>query len=270
MQKTIDLLATVVSVAMTMLISVNAASGIKIETESAPAKAGDTVTVKVNISGDASVAQLTVSVVYDETALTLTNQENGSVFTTNSGNFAEAKNHPYVSAAIVPNGTLFSMTFKVNDDAKAGSYDVGVAIREAYDGEGNPVEATASNGKITVEAPTTQPTTTQPTTTQPTTTQPTTTQPPSTQPTTTQPTTTQPTTTQPTTTQPTTTEPITTTTQPSSETTTTTTTRTSTTNGHNGGIPRTGDSRVSLAVAGVIAVMSVASIAVLKKKRNDD
>ena len=114
MKKTLAFIVSVLIV-MTMSISAFAAGSVAITAipDSKTAKAGDTVSVNVNISGDASIAQLTVSLSYDENAFTLTNQENGDVFATQSTDFASAKNHPYVAAATVPNGTLFSMTFKV-------------------------------------------------------------------------------------------------------------------------------------------------------------
>lgn len=237
-------------------MTANAAEKVSLAFTSAEGKIGDSATVTLSAS---KVSNLTDAVLeYDSSALELT----GHKFVVDE-NKCEARmdgnsiSFSYTDkSADFYSGNVLELTFSLK---KEGSYSVTLAkgtkvglvdADDVVNAEYEVVPAT-----ITVKAPATE----KPSevTTQKPTDPTTTTQKP----------------TDPTTTTQKQTDPTTTTQKPTDPTTTTTekdTGKTTTKPSNGGGIPRTGDAGVSLAVAAVVAAMSVAGVTIVMKKRNDD
>ena len=139
----------------------NPTDGCTISVDSATAEAGETVTVNVNIANNPGIIGLgPFSVNYDSSVLTLTDAQNGDTFS----KLTLTKPSRYKSGCVfswyavdiadsdIKDGTILSLTFTVNSNAKSGTYDIGIVCPEgsAYDKNLNEVTPAAVSGGITV------------------------------------------------------------------------------------------------------------------------
>ena len=105
-----------------------------VKVESAVLETGNTVTVPVTISGNSGFAGFTFCIECDE-ALTLTGASRGELLNTSeSGSFVKNISGKTVTWHDIENltndGILFTLTFKLNENASAGSYHVGIRLKE--------------------------------------------------------------------------------------------------------------------------------------------
>ena len=195
---------------------------------------GKTVSVNLSVEADSDLQSIGYTgLSYDKSALIFDSAE--WLLTGGSGKVMDdAGVYAFENIDSKISGNVLKINFKVDSNAKDGDYNVNLAL-SAGKVDGTNVTATVIPGIIKVESQTT-------------------TTKPSDSTTTTKP------------------SDTTTTTKPSDTTTTTEVPPVSktTTPSKGGSIPKTGDAGVSLAVAGVIAAMSVAGVAIIMKKRNDD
>ena len=94
--------------------------------ESANARAGDEFTVSVDLTNNAGISYLRLIPVYDSKNLTLTKVTNGDLFTSmlNSNGYVDWNTKETVTA----NGRLAEFTFKINNNAPAGDYSIGLTV----------------------------------------------------------------------------------------------------------------------------------------------
>ena len=120
------------------------------------AKAGDTVTVTVGVTGNTGFAGATLEITYAE-GLTPVATETSGLFGVFTGITEETdlSNNTFrvsfLSATnVAADGAVFTITFKVADDAEAGDYAVEAAVVEAvYETEDN-IDLAGAAGKVTV------------------------------------------------------------------------------------------------------------------------
>lgn len=110
-------------------------------------RAGETFDVTVNITNNPGICFLQITLEYDKSVLTLKGATNGPVLST----FENGVNLQWsADADTSKNDSLVTLTFEVNENAKAGEYAVNTIFREAYDSDLNDVLFTVSAGMITV------------------------------------------------------------------------------------------------------------------------
>lgn len=146
---------------------------------SASGKAGDTVTVNVDLTQNPGVIAMQLNVGYDEKQLELVNVSNSGVLngfnspsTYGGGNYTLNWEDGLSSTNNNGTGTVATLTFKLKEDCDKASVTVS---GKGHNADVNTVNVSGGKGTITNTNPTTTTTTTKPTTTKPTTTKPTTT-----------------------------------------------------------------------------------------------
>lgn len=266
--KIITVLLAVVIITSACVVSF-AANGMNIKAGNVTAKAGEEVTVNVNLNDNSGVAILRVTVKYDSSVLTLKKSIKGDAAKSFDSSMVSTSDNPIVlSCQMNPpedeanadeannktNGNLLSLTFAVATDAKAGEYPITVNVVKCFDINDNNVSCSTESAKVVVAE---KETTTEPTTPVVTTT----TKPADNNTTTTKPADNNTTTTKPA-------ESNTTTTKPAeSNTTTTKPVDNNTTTKSHTGIPVTGDSSMGAVIAGVCVLAGVAFVATKKKEK---
>ena len=122
----------------------------------ASGKAGDEVSVKVEISGNPGIIAFHLLADYDSGALTLVDAKSG-IFPGTS--FGSKEKLPFsflwsdaVSGDYTDNGTLAELTFKIKDNAPAGEYTVSLQYdpEDVFNFDMQNVSFETSAGKITV------------------------------------------------------------------------------------------------------------------------
>ena len=110
-------------------------------------KPGDTVSVPISLS-HSGAAYVKVKVSYDTSVFELVKlSAPGGQVSGNSFNFADLGG--------VPSGNVATITLKIKSGAAAGTYTISASVPEAWDSNENRASASASGGKVTVEAPAT-------------------------------------------------------------------------------------------------------------------
>ncbi len=160
------ILGFVMAMAMTLTITsafVSAEGDMAFQPTAATAKAGETVTVDINLVNNTGVAAVGLfidfdsALTYDEDALTL-----GTIFpAANSTVTALSDTQLYYATYDVKNitedGLVCTLTFKVADDAAAGEYTITATPDPdpsfgCVDIDYNPVTIATASSKVTVEA----------------------------------------------------------------------------------------------------------------------
>ena len=148
---------------------------------SASGKAGDTVTVNVDLTQNPGVIAMQLNVGYDEKQLELVNVSNSGVLngynspsTYGGGSYTLNWEDGLSSTNNNGTGTVATLTFKLKEDCDKANVTVS---GKGHNADVNTVSVSGASGTITNTTPTTTTTTTKPTTTKPTTTKPSTTKP---------------------------------------------------------------------------------------------
>ncbi len=107
---------------------------------------GENVDVDVSISTtDAAYVKLTIS--YDESAFEYVSSTcTGSNATTNGATWVM-----YVNSGVVNTGKIGTVTLKVKDDAKPGTYKVSATVNEAWNIDENGATVKVTGDKVTIE-----------------------------------------------------------------------------------------------------------------------
>lgn len=173
------MLAVVLMVAA-LPFGVSAEDDASVSVSSASGKAGDTVTVNVDLSQNPGVASLELNVGYDTKQLELVDVHDSGILNGfaspaayNDGNYKLCWENGLATTNNNGTGTVATLTFKLKEDCDKANVSIS---GKGYDTDLNRVGVSGSSGTIT----NTTPTTTTTTTTQPSTTKPTTTAPSST------------------------------------------------------------------------------------------
>ena len=156
-----------------------------VSVSNASGKAGDEVTVNVNLTENPGVIAMNLNVNYDPNQLELVSSSNAGVLngycsaapSGNSGSYTLNWEDALASSNNNGTGTVATLTFRLKEDCDTASVNVS-GVGHNYDVEA--VSVSGGKGTITNTNPTTTTTTT--TTTKPTTTKPTTTKPTTTKP----------------------------------------------------------------------------------------
>ena len=164
MKKIISLILVAMLLLSTFQVSIFASTNPTISCSNVTANAGDTVSVDVNLTNNPGIVSMTLNVEFDSSALTLVSVTDKGVLGTQA--HKPEKSSPYTLAwandtattNYTVNGTIATLTFKVNDVAVAGkAYPISVSYDRdnyhIYDKDLNLVDFDISNGSISLEQP---------------------------------------------------------------------------------------------------------------------
>lgn len=118
---------------------------------------GDEVTVDINISNNPGVVTFRLNVSYDTSALTLTGAKAKSFSSATFGPLQSPLSILWNESASpnnTANGTVASLTFKINKGTAPGKYSVNVSCEEAYNFDLDDVAFSTSGGSVNVKEPT--------------------------------------------------------------------------------------------------------------------
>lgn len=159
LKKFLGLLVALVLAVSCTVVPALAAGSVSVSAEKKTAEPGDTVAVAVSVS-EATFAGYSMKLAYDADALTLVSVEkndanNPGLFSANT----EVGNAKFGTVSMVSDtdaaisGTLFTVTFKVAEDAAPGTYAVALEDVSCADADRERLSVTVSDGSITVPAP---------------------------------------------------------------------------------------------------------------------
>lgn len=125
---------------------------------SGTAEKGGTAKVALNLSGNQGIWGLKFKVGYDHNAMTLKSVEAGNVFTADEVLLPESFDDEFFLFYAVgetienntANGTLVVLEFQVSDTVAAADYAVTLELTQCINVDGNDVNITMTNGKVTV------------------------------------------------------------------------------------------------------------------------
>jgi hypothetical protein len=165
----VSVVLCVVLVVTAMVFHTSAADGVSVSLGSANAKAGDTVTVSVNLNSNPGIISLGLDVSYDTSKLKLTGVTDKGVLNgwSGAGDYSGSSYRLFWSDDLVKTnnsatGTVATLTFQVLDGfSDSTSVSVSPVSGSTYDYDLNDVSVSASGGKINAStAPTSSTTTT--------------------------------------------------------------------------------------------------------------
>lgn len=160
MKKLLALVLSLLCICSLAQFTASAESG-TITVPAVTAKAGDTVTMTLSLSGNPGIVAMRFLLDYDATALTLTEVKNGTVFSEDAATFCDDYTEkPFTmlwlkaddTVNCTKNGTLATLTFKVKSGAKNGTYPVTLALDDEsiFDKRMQDVPFTVKNGSVTI------------------------------------------------------------------------------------------------------------------------
>lgn len=164
----VSVVLCVVLVVTAMVFHTSAADGVSVSLGSANAKAGDTVTVSVNLNSNPGIISLGLDVSYDTSKLKLTGVTDKGVLNgwSGAGDYSGSSYRLFWSDDLVKTnnsatGTVATLTFQVLDGfSDSTSVSVSPVSGSTYDYDLNDVSVSASGGKINASTAPTSSTTT--------------------------------------------------------------------------------------------------------------
>jgi len=134
------------------------ATGPRLYASKVTAVAGDTVTVTVSVKNNPGILGMLLSIQYDESALTLVSTANGDATAAltylEPSRLVSGSNYLWYGSktGAVVDGSVLTLTFKVNNSAAAGTYPVKITYSAAdtYDAGYNPITATVADGAVVI------------------------------------------------------------------------------------------------------------------------
>ncbi len=132
----------------------------KIRVSSASARADGTVEITISVENNPGVVSMSLNVAYDDSVLTLTDVKDGGIL--GSTMHRVQYTQPYIlnwvndtaTSNFTADGTLVTLTFKVNANATEGSYPISVSYNydnyDIYDIDVKPVKFTLVSGGVEV------------------------------------------------------------------------------------------------------------------------
>jgi|GEM_PF-1780173 len=139
------------------LFAAEEAQPVSVSVSSVVAEAGGSVTLPVMISNNPGLAGLSLEIVYDRSAMTLTGVEQGPVLS--GGIFAANQDQALIcwgnAENVAADGRLFNLTFAVKEQSVNGSHAVSLSLRDGNgsnfcDENGGSVALLLSSGLVTV------------------------------------------------------------------------------------------------------------------------
>lgn len=125
---------------------------------SATAKAGEEITLTVNMANNPGIVGAQLYVGYDANVMTYVSAKAGTSSFYFSASTEQGANPVKLVLAnlslqeVSGDFKVAEITFKINEDAKAGEYTVSLSSVEAYDKDIAPVAFAAKNGSVTVKS----------------------------------------------------------------------------------------------------------------------
>ncbi|MGN0441312.1 MAG: cohesin domain-containing protein [Acutalibacteraceae bacterium] len=129
--------------------------------ESAEAKKGDEVSLKVKLDGNTGIWGMDINISYDKTALTLLSVDNGSFFKDSEWTPGKLDSVPYILSyeangfedIKTQSGILAVLNFKVSDNAEPSAYSVNVSYNagSCINAAAEDVDINMISGSITVK-----------------------------------------------------------------------------------------------------------------------
>ena len=131
-----------------------------VSAENTNAKAGEQVTVTVNLENNTGMNYLKVQISYDDSVMTLSSVKNGKLFDNLASMPGNTSANPFTMVYAGAgdenySGKLFTLTFDVSDKAVSGNYDIGVTVAQCTNQSNENVSVSASGAVIAVEGETT-------------------------------------------------------------------------------------------------------------------
>ncbi|MBR6548560.1 MAG: hypothetical protein IKT68_03355 [Clostridia bacterium] len=128
----------------------------KVTAGSVEAAPGQTVTVPVSISANVNVAALTLTVTYDPSVLTYQSYADGDAVSgaMGLGNVAQTGVFTYAMISLNPlnqAGDLFTLTFKVNNDAKPATTHLQLNQLTFSDENNKEIPVSLHNGSVVIK-----------------------------------------------------------------------------------------------------------------------
>lgn len=150
------LIIFMVNISIFSAILVNANDVPQMIADSITAKAGEEVNVNISFKNNPGIVGFKMKAKYDDTVLTLKEAKANGLDAVFSQNITD---NPYVMSYVAgirefnTNGTMIVLTFKVNENAKAGTYPITLTYDEddIYDLNEDNVYFKVINGGVTVE-----------------------------------------------------------------------------------------------------------------------
>ena len=128
--------------------------------ENVSAQKGETVTVAVNVKNNPGILAMTLSLAYDESAMTLVSASNGEALAaltmTASRNLTSGCKFGWdgveISDGDIADGEILVLTFQVKNNAVAGEYDIEISYNagDIMDNNLNTLSFNIENGTVTV------------------------------------------------------------------------------------------------------------------------
>ena len=136
-------------------IYVGAAGGGGITASDMTVTAGDHFTMYIRAEDFLSVASLDLYIYYDAEALSVSSASSGSVlsgtqYSVNTSAAGTVKLSAISLNGINGSGTLLSISFQANGNAKAGTYPVRIAVGDAFDTMLSPIAIKSTDASVTV------------------------------------------------------------------------------------------------------------------------
>lgn len=133
------------------------------------ASAGETLSVAVKVKNNPGILGMTLTLSYDDSALTLIDASSGSAVSdvlafTKPGRYANPCNFTWDGIELtdkqIEDGEILKLTFEVADNAKNGTYPISITYDEdsIFDKDLSSVDISVINGSVTIGSSTIEPT----------------------------------------------------------------------------------------------------------------
>lgn len=163
MKKALSFLLSIFIIFSCLIFSVNASNEATLSIGTATGKAGDTVSLDVELSGNPGLIAIFININYDSNKIVLENVNNGTVFNDNNAVFGNNLSMvPYTMywydgltrTNNTNNGVLGTIDFKIPDDAPSGEIEIAVSYVQSstFDIDFSDVPLTVVPGKVIVES----------------------------------------------------------------------------------------------------------------------
>lgn len=163
MKKAVSILLSIIILSSCLIISTNAAGNATLTMGSASGKAGDTVSLDIELTGNPGLIAIYINVSYDSNKLKLNNVKNGTVFDDSNAVFGNNLSMvPYTMywydgtthTNIEKNGVLGTVDFVIPENAPAGEIDVSLTYSQpsTFNVGLNDVPLNVVSGKVIVES----------------------------------------------------------------------------------------------------------------------
>lgn len=127
---------------------IQAQSSPSVSTTSVEACPGEVANIDINLQNNVGFTYMKLAIGYDENALELTEVSNGTIIE----NFVNDAAYVWYSGTdVTENGVLATLSFKINDTASVGTYQISINVIECSNYNEEDVEVSISNGNISVK-----------------------------------------------------------------------------------------------------------------------